>query len=470
MDPQIRFASRTLFTCISTPSSHSTASTLFTLAREFSPRVERAGPGCVVFDASGLVRLVGDARAIGNAITDTARVRGFDVRVALASTSTAARLAVAGFSGVTVIPPGQERSTLAGLPLRVLEESSRSDRSNKLLDLLIHWGLRTVGDLAALPAADLFERLGEAGVRLQRLARGEDGQPLVPERDGELFEASIALEWPLEALESLSFVIARLLDPLADRLERAGVGAVRIETRLRLTTREIDRRHLELPTPMRNPRVMRTLILLDLEARRPSAGIDEVTIHLEPARSRVVQGSLLERPLPPPEQVATLVARLTALLGKGRCGAAVLVDSHAPDVFRMGEFEPEVRGRTVSHPLPLMFALRRFRPPRPIRVRMMDNRPVYVSVGRSAVGSGRVVTCAGPWRTSGHWWVPTGFAERCSEAGTRAKIPPSKPNGAYPGPGKWHREEWDVALVDGAVHRLYRDCALNRWFLEGIID
>ena len=206
-----------------------------------------------------------------------ARARGFDVRVALASTLTAARLAVAGFSGVTVISPGQERSTLAGLPLRVLETSSRSrwsGRSNRLLDLLIRWGLRTVGDLAALPAADLFERLGEPGVRLQRLARGEDERPLVPERDEEPFEASIALEWPLEVLEPLSFVITRLLDPLADRLERAGAGAVRIEVRLRLTTREIDRRQLELPTPIRDPRVMRTLILLDLEARRPAAGID----------------------------------------------------------------------------------------------------------------------------------------------------------------------------------------------------
>ena len=467
MDPQVRFAPRALFTCIAIPSIHST---LFTLAREFSPRVERAGPGCVMFDASGLVRLVGDARAIGNAIVDMARARGFDVRVALASTLTAARLAVAGFSGVTVISPGQERSTLAGLPLRVLETSSRSrwsGRSNRLLDLLIRWGLRTVGDLAALPAADLFERLGEPGVRLQRLARAEDERPLVPERDEEPFEASIALEWPLEVLEPLSFVITRLLDPLADRLERAGAGAVRIEVRLRLTTREIDRRQLELPTPIRDPRVMRTLILLDLEARRPAAGIDEVTIHLEPARSRVVQGSLLERPLPPPERIATFVARLTALMGKGRCGAAILVDSHAPDVFLMGTFEPEARGQTASHPLPLRFALRRFRPPRPIRVRVMDNRPVYVSV---AAGSGRVVTCAGPWRTSGHWWAPAGFAERRGEVGARAKTPLSKPKGAYFGPGKWHREEWDVALADGAVHRLYRDCALNRWFMEGVID
>ena len=421
-----------------------TCSTLLALARDFSPRIERTGQECVVFDASGLVRLVGDARAIGHAIVNTARERGLDVRVALASTRTAARLAVTGGSALTVIPPGQERPALAGLPLRALEESSRSNRT---LDLLHRWGLRTVGEVAALPAADLFERLGEAGVRLQRLARGEDERPLVPEHDEEPFEASIALEWSLEALEPLSFVIARLVDPLAARLDRVGAGVVRLEVWLRLTTREIDRRKLELPAPMREARILRTLIMLDLEARRPAAGIDEVTIRFDPARSRVVQGSLLERPLPPPEHMATLMARLTALMGAGRCGAAVLVDSHAPDVFLMREFRPADRVENV-HLSPLMRALRRVRPPRPVRVRVIDNRPVHVNVGGSVASGGRVVTCAGPWRTSGQWWTPAG----CS------------------GPAEWNHEEWDVALADGAVHRLHRDCAVDRWFLEGTVD
>ena len=38
---------------------------LIAIARDFSPRIERHGPACVVLDVSGLGRLLGDAQAIG---------------------------------------------------------------------------------------------------------------------------------------------------------------------------------------------------------------------------------------------------------------------------------------------------------------------------------------------------------------------------------------------------------------------
>jgi hypothetical protein len=35
---------------------------------------------------------------------------------------------------------------------------------------------------------------------------------------------------------------------------------------------------------------------------------------------------------------------------------------------------------------------------------------------------------------------------------------------------KWSREEWDVALADGAVYRIFLDCATDGWFIDGIVD
>jgi len=35
---------------------------------------------------------------------------------------------------------------------------------------------------------------------------------------------------------------------------------------------------------------------------------------------------------------------------------------------------------------------------------------------------------------------------------------------------KWHREEWDVSLSDGAVYRIFRDCATDGWFIDAIFD
>src|SRR3989454_6679313 len=71
------------------------------------------GPREVLLDLSGLTRLFGDARTIASELRRTAADRGLRVRVALAGTSTAARLLVHQEPGFTVIDPGAEAATLA---------------------------------------------------------------------------------------------------------------------------------------------------------------------------------------------------------------------------------------------------------------------------------------------------------------------------------------------------------------------
>ena len=212
------------------------------------------------------------------------------------------------------------------------------------LDMLDRWGLRTLGDLAALPPVDLFERTGTPGLAWQGVARGEDVRPLVRTLEEPPYEATTVFEWPVETLEPLSFVLSRLLEPLTDRLARAGLGTLALQVTLRLVTRELHVRRLALPSPMRDPRMLRTLALLDLESHPPSAGVDQLTVTLAPVPGRILQHSLLTRALPVPEQMATLTARLTAVLGAGRVGAPRLLDTHRPGAFAMRPFDGEDAG------------------------------------------------------------------------------------------------------------------------------
>src|SRR6185369_16129119 len=80
-------------------------------------------------------------------------------------------------------------------------------------------------------------------------------------------------------------------------------------------------RRLELPTPMRDVRTLRTLALLDLESHPPPAPIESVTVAIDPTPGRVLQHTLFTRAHPTPEQLSTLVARLGALMGQDRFGA-----------------------------------------------------------------------------------------------------------------------------------------------------
>jgi nucleotidyltransferase/DNA polymerase involved in DNA repair len=212
-----------------------------------------------------------------------------------------------------------------------------------LLQTLRRWGIKTLGALAALPSGEVYERLGARGVAWQRLAQGEDRMPLVPWIPEDPFEASLALEWPIEGLEPLSFVLGRLFEPLAARLERADRGAAILHTHLRLVSRAVHARTIALPAPMRDPKTLRTLVLLDLEANPPSAAVDEVRVLVEPTPARVLQWTLYERAQPSPEQTSTLIARLTALMGDGHVGSPQLVDSWKPELFTMTPFAPHAQ-------------------------------------------------------------------------------------------------------------------------------
>jgi protein ImuB len=472
----------------------------------------------VVLDVSGLGRLLGGPQSIGEALASrlvsaraqlspTARSaeRDSDPRcasVAVAPTRIAAMLLSAARSGLTVAID-DEASALAPVRLEVLQQvladllghiilskdplrstSREKDprASAQALDILERWGLTTLGELAMLPAGTLSARLGQAGIALQRMARGIDDGPLVPDRDVPRFLERIELEWPIEGLEPLAFVLARLLEPLSAALERADRGAAAIHLDLRLVDRTRHERVLQLPAAMREAKVLRTLLVLDLESHPPPAAIDIVTIEVDPAPGRVLQYSLLERARPSPETLATLTARLGALVGESRCGQPVLLDSHGPDAFALRRFAPDERSprlvpvaipvpsvssrtsarvsaagkRTFSAPVASAFTaghrlehavLRRFRPPIAIRVAIARGRPVHVAIDRRGLPGGAVEQCAGPWRTSGAWWKAAA-----------AEHP------------QWNRDEWDVALSDGSVCRLFQARDTAQWFLEGIVD
>ena len=432
---------------------------LLGVARDFSPRIETYGSCEVVLDLAGLTRLFGDAKTIADELRRTAADRGLRVRIAIAGTRTAARLLARDRAGITIVEAGNEAAALAALPFVLLARISHlndpnapndPNDSNDLLNTIRRWGLRTLGDLAALPADEVAARLGQTGVAWQRLARGEDPAPLVPSVPEERFEQALDLEWPIDGLEPLSFVLARLMEPLSAHLERRDRGAAVLHVRLHLVTREVHERSLQLPAPMRDARTLRTLALLDLESHPPSAAIDRVVVAVDPTPGRVIQFSLLTRPLPSPEQLSTLMARLTALMGEGRCGSAITVDSWEPGAFEMRRFAPrDGREGQGGRDGPVL-AMRRFRFPVPARIRVEGGIPVRVIIDRRGLSGGKVEKYAGPWRTSGGWWMPV------------PPLSPVQPN--------WDRDEWDVTLSDGATYRVFRERDTDAWFIEGVID
>lgn len=477
---------------------------LLEIAQAFSPRYERHHDRLISIDVTGLERLMRmHGRPVEPESVDAAwRTMGQELLRATIEKQTRAHVAVAGTRvaalvlaharpGLTVITAGQEAAALAAIPIDTLTHvcdavlppppPSRARRTGQAepigMATFTRWALRTLGELAALPAAALTARLGRPALLWQAIARGEDVRPLVPSEPEERFEGSLELEWPIEGLEPLSFVLTRLLEPLSTQLERRDRGAAVLHVLLDLVSRDVHARHLQLPSPIRDVRTLRTLALLDIESHPPASAIDRVTIVIDPTPGRIVQHTLFTRALPTPERLSTLLARLSAVMGSDRVGAPTVVDTHRPGAFAMTPFSTEhtavasrpVTGQPVtSQPVPSrqpaawpadvagaaavapIVALRRCRQPVPARVVVEAGRPVRVTSDRRGFSGGSVLAAEGPWRTSGHWWDEV------------------SPTAVMTGP--WDRDEWEVALTDGARYRVFRDRTANAWFIDGMFD
>lgn len=423
------------------------------IARTCSPRVMPWQDDAVVFDASGLDRVIGSPAQIAQEVQRLAADQGLVVRVGIAGQATTAWLLAHGYPGLSVVVPGEEAQRLAPLPIETLRVMGagpeaptglRGAPDVACLEILRRWGLTTLGDLARLPRSDLSARLGSDGLRLHLVASGEDECPVVPVAEAVRFIERCDLEWPIEGLEPLAFVIARLAEALELRLAVADRGAIGITTRFRLVTKTCYERTLHVPAPMRDARVVRTLVLLDLESHPPPAGIDRVEIDLEVAPGRIVSGTLFDRTVPSPEDLATLVARLGALMGETRIGAPVLVDSFDDRRRALAPFGVPTGLPTVTDRPPTPgWAVRRLPLPVAAQVIVEHGRPIRVLPAARGVPGGPVTHCAGPCRSSGAWWTLDRSA--------------------------WDRDEWDVELPSG-LYRLVRDRATGAWCIDAILD
>jgi protein ImuB len=450
-----------------------------------SPRIEDTSPDTIILDIAGLRSLFGAEENIASELMKRAAALGLSAHVAVADNLETALHAARGFSGITLIPAGEEATCLGRLPVHALNPSI------EIREVLARWGIRTCAELAALPVLQLSERLGQDGVLLHELARGVRVRSLVLAEPGICFVEEMELEEAVEDLEPLSFLLGRLLDQLCARLQARSLAAAAIHLRFDLgdffgkevqvqgeksaeeTPSKIYEKVLSLPVAMRDSKTLLKLMRLQLQANPPQASILKITLMAEPARARAAQGGLFRPTIPDPEKLELTVARLASLVGDANIGSPELVDSHRPGNFRMGRFVPareetqvrrKKRGGAIAnnseenaepqfHQTAIAFRI--FRPEWPAKVELRESCPAYI-IFRGMRGN--ITTASGPWRTSGDWWREDA----------------------------WQQDEWDVnvrldfsgmrnkqslyANTRDGLYRIYYDALRQGWFVRGRYD
>jgi protein ImuB len=516
-----------------------------------SPLVEELRPGIFLLDLRGLRRLKGTPLEIAGDLLARLRMRGVHAHCGIAATRAAACMAAAAqreyvpavrtpnadsletadagsaaagdcpdarrCRPVWMIPAGEETQALAPLPVALLAKivgdafagagAQKTGASlAEMLEILERWGIRTLSELAALPARRLAARLGQPGLRLQTLARGESDTPLLRAHvgGGELMTAA-EFDPPVEDGERLRQCLLEKLQPLCAELERSDRITDRVRLRLvtgdtsgRVRAREYRRRFL---VGTQDARAVARQLTLALEAHPPDAPVHALQLFYRAVRPRRVQQPLFGAATPDTEKLAKVLDRIAELLDdpqRRAIGSPRMLDSYRDDAFELvrdfsspeGERDaaspakpreralperppskPLQRARPAretpaegvdAHPIQRSAAawvLRRFRPPLPVRLAFMpadaerpgaraSTAPISLlprTGAEIAFPTGKrlhVRQSAGPWRSSGEWWSGN----------------------------PWGRDEWDVELENGAVVRLARDFESAQWTITGVYD
>jgi protein ImuB len=487
---------------------------LLDCAQSFSPRVEDAGCDTIILDLAGLEPLLGSLPKIARALARRASALGLEASVAVAGNPDTAALAARGFSGVTVIPQGKEAEQLGSLPVGVLFGGLVGDQeSEQLLQTLSRWGIRKLRDLAALPDVALSERLGQAGVDLQKLARGATYRTLVPVEPPLIFEEGIELDYPLVLLEPLAFLLGRLLEQVCARLEARALATQELRLSLELEngwheeealTNHVGtgvpsassgqalarpgrtqsfQRTLRLPIPLLDPRTFLKLLQLDLKAHPPGAPIVKIHLAAEPVRPRIGQSGLFLRPSPEPEKLELTLARIAGIVGNEKVGSLELLDTHRPEGFRMQHFAPGEPFSPPRHPSGKVGAS----VPSASSGQALARAGVGMVSSRCTGEDARayiddLVTALRIFRPpigvvvtlrDGYPSCITCLKRKEVQGEILWAAGPWRSSGDWWGQEGWARDEWDIAVqgeIGIALYRLVHDLLGGRWFVEGTYD
>ncbi|HEV2759457.1 MAG TPA: DNA polymerase IV [Acidimicrobiales bacterium] len=257
---------------------------LHAVLTSFTPLVEGISLDEAFLDVTGGRRLWGEGPAIAAAIR--ARVlaeTGLACSVGVAPSKFLAKLASEAAKpragppgsgpspglGVKVVAPGEELAFLHPLPVGALWGVGPATRRR-----LDRFGIKTVGDLAAMPMATVTGALGEAqGRHLHALAWARDVRAVEPDRAAKSVghEETFAIDH--HRLAPLRDEALRLSDAVANRLREAGVAGRTITLKVRFASFETITRSRTVPRPVdAGPAVARVAMEL-LEAVDPSPGV-----------------------------------------------------------------------------------------------------------------------------------------------------------------------------------------------------
>ncbi len=401
---------------------------LIAAAREFSYSIEVLGDG-ILFDVSGLERLIGKPDKIAQKILAELERRKVRGSVAVAATvDTAILLArqkdVSGHNA-------DEPDAFEQLPLRNLDIGQ--DTLNVFSDL----GVRSVGDLLAISRAELIGRYGREFQQVIDTIEQRGASFVTPNvKDGNV-EWSYDLDHSVENFEQLIFVLNHGLERLLAEVEHCGFSTEHLDLSFKLKNKAEKAYEIKTSFPTLDRAFWLKLINLRCALDPPEADIVSVKTTAHFTHPRPDQKGLYAVSRPEPESLLLTVNKLKKLVGETHVGVPLLLNQRLAEPFTLdADVLPAGREKMNAIADDPIIAFNYYRPPLRAEVLVRDARLVFIKTHHF---SGHVLEYSGVWRSNSKWWEQP-----------------------------WKTQEWDIEVENYGVYRLLK--AGKEWFLTGEYD
>lgn len=188
--------------------------------------IEVYRPGLVVVDMRAAAKFHGSEEAAAEKLLDAAACRGVDCYGGIADEVTTAFIAA---RAEAVVPSGGSQAFLATQPVSVLAAEEALHCDPEVVRKFVDLGVRTLGELAALPSTAITTRFGIAGARCHAIARADPGRKVSSAVPMPELAVTMVPEDPISRVDAAAFAARHLAARLHERLARAGLTCVRLK-------------------------------------------------------------------------------------------------------------------------------------------------------------------------------------------------------------------------------------------------
>lgn len=416
-----------LFACIISPDIKRDKTALTIIAREFSYLIETLDDG-ILFDISGLERLVGDRDTIAAKIMESLRQQNLSGTIAVAETIDSACILARQSGGINEV---HSTESFSQLPLSDL--SIEQDTLNVFNDL----GVRKVEDLLAIPQDELITRYGKDFRGIIDVIEQKSISMLVPNVKDRNVHWSYDLDLPVQDFEQLIFLLNHGFEKLFDATRTTGLSTEHLDIVFTLKARPSKSYEIKTSFPTLERAFWLKLVNLRVSLDPPEAEIIAVSVTVHFTKPRPSQRGLYAVSRPEPESLLLTVNKLKKLVGEENVGLPVILNRRVAEPFALDpdRLPDGIESNPLEPSLPRL-AFTYYRPPQHADVVYRDGRLVFI---RTRNFEGYVRKYSGVWKGNSSWW--------------------DKP---------WKTQEWDVEIEN---HGIYRLCKANKeWFLLGEYD